>query len=392
MWVDHPRSIETETRMSSPDTPIPAERFRILSFDGGLSTAFVIRILHHIERLTPGFLERTDLFSGSSDGAVVSLYLARALSQGRTGLEALTGCIEFHDEVFKTFKLTPRAALRMASGLFSMFDGSALRGVLEKHYNGEQGRVSVLGDLSRAVSIESFNGSTRQTTTYTQLKTPHTSLVEAALASSALTPFFPAFRDSQPKAAYRGDVMFDGALASNSPILPAVSDALHFLWKVNPRGRRAPESFISADDDLRNLSLLSMGSNVQPDELTRTLFSIPWPPLRKDKQLYQYGMLWTVSTCVTWILASMIQRQASDECRFAMQLLGADRFFRFAPENTGYTSVLSFLLSPERFLESVQERVQNFWAEGQAMCLFNWIQNYWMKNPPTPVRVGLASE
>jgi hypothetical protein len=275
----------------------------------------------------------------------------------------------------------------MASGLLSMFDGQALSDVLTAHYKTRDGmRDAVLDDLKKAVSIECYDATTRQTATYTKLKTPQTTLVNAALASAACSPMLPAFRNQQASAAYRGNLMLDGAMANNSPVLPAISDGLQLLWKRSPPSRSAPESFIDADNNLRNISMVSMGCGIQPQSFVRELYAVPWPPfgLQKNKNLYQYGLLWTLASNVSGLLATAIQRQATDDSLFAMQLLGAERFIRFAPEEAGLATVLTLTFAPKQFLVAAEERANALWEGIQGANLSSWVQLFWMRNPPLP--------
>ena len=326
------------------------------------------------------------MFAGSSDGAFAALYLAQALTRGRTGEEALRDCIEFQSELIKTFRVTPRIMMRLASGLLSMFDGAALSRVLKKHYN--QGRSlgdeTLLGELSWAVSIESYNSRTRETITYTNFNHPETTLVNAALSSTAFVPLLPAFRDTREGVPYRNDTLFDGALSSNAPILLAISDGIRFLRGVQPGGGAAANAYICADDHLRDLTMLSMGSDVFVPKPIQDMLSVSWPPfgLKKDPVLNQYGLLWSQIAKVSWVLTALIQRQATDESRFARMLLGDQRFLRFSPIAAGVGTIMEMLLTPGRFLESARRQAEAA-LQGEAMARLDaWVENYWMRNPP----------
>ena len=185
----------------------------------------VIRIIHRIEQEYPGFVDRVDMFAGTSDGAMVSLFMAHSLSQGYSGAETIARCLEFHDEVIKAFQFTPMTLLRTASLLFSAYDDSRLGHILGK-YLGD----ATIRDLNRQVSIEAYNSTDRATATFQKATANDMRLVDAALASSALMPLMPAFRDSETSAGnYQDKLMFDGAMASNSPILSSLADAIEYL-------------------------------------------------------------------------------------------------------------------------------------------------------------------
>ena len=144
--------------MNPPADSSRAKRLRIISLDGGPSTPLMLRILQLLEIQFPGFLERADMFSGTSDGAFASLFLARALDRNQDGQEVLNECIRFHDKLVGTFQLTLSGVLRMGFfGLLSMFDGSALQKVLHHAFDNDQ-----IGDLRRKkISIEAYNAWTR---------------------------------------------------------------------------------------------------------------------------------------------------------------------------------------------------------------------------------------
>ena len=62
--------------MAKVRLPGEGEAFQILSFDGGPNTLSYLRCLLEIERKKPGFVEATDLFAGTSDGALAAMFLA----------------------------------------------------------------------------------------------------------------------------------------------------------------------------------------------------------------------------------------------------------------------------------------------------------------------------
>jgi hypothetical protein len=110
--------------------------------------------------------------------------------------------------------------------------------------------------------------------------------------------------------------------------------------------------------------------------------------LRKNKDLNQYGLLWSVASSVSGLLATMIQRQCTDQSLFALQLLGYNRIFRFAPYDAGPSTLLG-LINPKSFNEEAQKRADHLWEEGEVTNLSGWIQNFWMKNPPVPERAAV---
>jgi hypothetical protein len=364
------------------------QRCRVLTLDGGPSTPVVIRIIQKLEHEYPGFVDRVDMFAGTSDGAMVSLFMAHSLSQGLSGRETIDRCIEFHDEVIQAFQFTPVTFLRAASGLFSAYNDSRLGQVLSK-YLGD----ATLKDLSRQVSIAAYNASDRVTATFQQATARDMRLVDVALASSALMPLMPAFRDQEPSAGdYQDKLMFDGAMASNSPILSALADAIEYLRQrgndvssraVGQLGIGPVDPSAAADGLLQSLTMLSMGSEVSRVKLLQALFNVPWPPfgLRKNKKLFQYGFLWSLASNVVGLAATMIQREASDEVRLSTQLLGTNRFHRYAPLEQGAGAVLGLLLDTRKTIREAVLKAEELWIGPASGPLRRWAEQSWMKDP-----------
>lgn len=372
--------------LPSDDPPKPP-RCRVLTLDGGPSSPVVIRIIQKLEYEYPGFVDRVDMFAGTSDGAMVSLFLAHSLSQGLSGRETIDRCIDFHNEVIEAFQLTPVSVIRAASLLFSAFDDSRLSKVLSK-YLGD----ATIGDLSRQISIEAYNSSDRATATLQHSTSKDMRLVDAALASSALMPMMPAFRDKESSAGnYQDKLMFDGAMASNSPILSSLADAIEYLRlrgndvhvrAVGHLGVGPVDPSAAADGLLQSLTMLSMGSDLSSVKLLQALFDVPWPLFgRKNKKLYQYGLLWSLASNVMGLAETMIQREASDEIRLSTQLLGTNRFHRYAPLEQGFGTVLGLLLDPRKAIRDAAKKAEELWNEPESGNLRRWAEQNWMKNP-----------
>ncbi|MGK3964000.1 patatin-like phospholipase family protein [Sorangium sp. So ce1667] len=94
--------------------------FNILSMDGGPGPLMQLHILLDLELRRadnePSFLGQVDLFAGSSDGALMSLYLAQALTReieagnhevtALKAREIIEGCIRFSEDLTKAFCAT----------------------------------------------------------------------------------------------------------------------------------------------------------------------------------------------------------------------------------------------------------------------------------------------
>ncbi len=83
-----------------PWTPIAYKpnhaTYRCIAFDGGPNTLSYLHCLLALELRRPGFLDRTQLFAGTSDGAFAAAFLA---SQRELGTTELLRCIEMIEKI-----------------------------------------------------------------------------------------------------------------------------------------------------------------------------------------------------------------------------------------------------------------------------------------------------
>ncbi|XXX82544.1 patatin-like phospholipase family protein [Sorangium sp. So ce134] len=104
------RRDENDPALMDRDT----EMINILSMDGGPGPLMQLHILLEVERdlavkRRSSFLEQVDLFAGTSDGALMALYLAQELSlaiearerneEPKTAVQIVEGCIRFSEEI-----------------------------------------------------------------------------------------------------------------------------------------------------------------------------------------------------------------------------------------------------------------------------------------------------
>lgn len=388
------------------ERPLSPERFRILAFDGGPSATVMIRILRRMEEQMPGFLERVDMFSGTSNGAIISLYLAHALNQGKSSREAIEGCIAFERELIHAFKLTLKGVLRLASLSLSMQDGQALRELFQKHFGDTR-----LTDLKKPmISATAFNASQWHRAVFHSFDNEQENaptLVDVALASSALMPLVPGFRMKSSVGRNKsGDLLLDGALTENSTMLSALSDALEFLCRQEKAGDEpvvaAQRGYLTnAHRYLPRIRLLSMGSKDRRVELpydvgftglmdrvkqlirdarrgddffehgplynlytllVDRLYCLKWPPLglQKDDELFEYGIFWVLAANLETALA-LIERQAQDNDRFLRKLLGEQRFHRVGATLPSIQYVWGMMVNPDKLLDDAARHADRLW-------------------------------
>jgi hypothetical protein len=371
-------------------------QFRILAFDGGPSTPMLLRLVRDIEITYPGFLARTDMFSGTSDGAFISLYLAHALSLNPKGsVDVIEDCIKFHDEIVFTFRATPVKVVRLASGLLSMNPGGPLRDILEKTFGDAR-----IGDLKKQVSIETFDETSFQARTFTQASArglPETRLVDAALASSAFPILQPLLEPSRGR--LKGHLLTDGALTSNSTAMWALTDALDHLARKEGISREVAENGAGVHHLLSRISILSLGAMAagadRPETLLKRLLQLPLFPIRllqrEPGDLVQYGWLWLLWHSAV-VFMSRIEGASEEDTLLAAHLLGHFRFFRFAPKMNGVRWFTEWILAPRLGLRQSEQLATELWAEQLAaipppggkpwQSLASWVPHCWLQAPP----------
>jgi hypothetical protein len=391
------------------------KRLRILSFDGGPSALITLRVLREVEVKFPGFLERTQMFSGTSMGAYISLYLAYALTLKErsgeatpSGVQIIDACIEFNDRLTRQFKVRPINLLRAASGIFPLYDGEGIRAILEETF-GE----AKLCELDRMVVIEAFDSTIWRKATYHQFPPEAdmiTTLVDAALASSAFPVLMPLYRSGTSVGEHGNGLMMDGALSNNSTAMTALSDAL--LYFAHQDGHDAMRDTLSEARYLPRVTILSLGCTPQSAKwfekfselgaslnmFVENILSSIIPRHRRRLMTKQnYGWIWLLVHNVRAAMA-FVEGGAQADVRYATELLGPFRFFRFRPDLNAIDFILNLLGDPDAIIQQAAEMAGFYWnreleayerlqhqppAERKAwLHLLSWVESYWMRAPP----------
>ncbi len=316
-----------------------AATYRCLSFDGGPNTLVDLWCLRHLEARIPGFLARTQLFAGTSDGAFAALSLARFPAPGVEALDATIALIEDFARNAVAPPSNPRLArrlgwlpgadralrgltglrgmARMASGTKTWSDGVEAGAVLSRHLRDADGRVPTLGDLPNDVCAVTYQlraagggGAFRQRPRIYQNidrtdADSRESVLDVARRTSALPLFLPV---------YQGHV--DGALFANNPTMCAIATAMA------QRSRPSEGRFWH----LKDMVVMSMGA----DDLR---FGSPAATAALAEETAAWG--WR-----RWLLAGpndllllmdvLLNGDAGGVSYQALQLLG-ERFLRVAP-------------------------------------------------------------
>jgi patatin-like phospholipase/acyl hydrolase len=212
-------------------------RYCILSLDGGgIRGVFTAAILKHLQAETP-FLDKIDLFAGTSTGGILALGLAKGVSP-----DDLVSLYKDNGEAI----FTPRngSPIRKATNgvTRASYTNTALANALEDRF----GKSTTLDKLlPRHVLVASFtldDGNPNQAERTWRAKFFHNfagsdsdgaeRVVDVALSSSAAPTYFPAY-----------DGYVDGGVVANSPSMPALAQALD------------PDTGKQALSDVRLLSL-----------------------------------------------------------------------------------------------------------------------------------------
>ena len=116
------------------------EKYRILSLDGGgIRGVLSARILKEIAELHPNFLDKVDMFAGTSTGAI----LAAGLATGRTPQEMVELYEDHGSTIFKKkaclwphFLCSKYTRVRREGVFAEYFDGHTLGSVRDANSNG----------------------------------------------------------------------------------------------------------------------------------------------------------------------------------------------------------------------------------------------------------------
>jgi patatin-like phospholipase/acyl hydrolase len=234
-------------------------RYRILAIDGGGIRGLITAILlERLEAALPGFLEKFDLFAGTSTGGLLALGLAA----GRSPTQARELYERYGTKVFADTALDEVRDLGTLIG--ADYDLEPLQEVLESQF----GELR-LGELDRRVLVSAFDldfiPPNPPAPRAWKAKFFHNfpgmdsdagqKVVDVAIYTSAAPTFFPI---------YNGFI--DGGVVANNPSVCALAQALHPLTG----GQR-----------LEDVVLLSMSTGSNPrylDSLDGDWGLVQWAP------------------------------------------------------------------------------------------------------------------
>lgn len=317
---------------------------RILSFDGAAAAALQIRLLYHCENARPGFIAKTDVFAGTSDGALMALYLAQNIKNVDGSLEVIGKAIDFSNQIAPTFQLNPLSVLKLATGWFPLRGGGHYERLLEKNY----GADDTLKDLPSDVIVVAFSVDDWCPKIFSR-EDAGTTVVDAAMASSAAPLALPLHR-------VRKQVFVDGGLAATNPTLLT----LRHLGQESTDVR-----VLSLGVRISKEARRSIINGFMPGRLTFRNLSwgwVQWLPLRPlllGQMLFQ-GQIETVEC----------------ECR---RLLSESEYHRFRPEMDELASILELMFLPTScIIRKLDDLASEIWA-AQSGPLLAWVDDSWMR-------------
>jgi patatin-like phospholipase/acyl hydrolase len=193
--------------------------YHVLSMDGGgIRGILTARILERINEVLPGFLDRVELFAGTSTGGLLALGLA----SGKTPKEMRELYQKFADRVFADSLLDELKDLGNLVG--AEYSAEPLREVLEEYFP-----ATALSDLPKKVLVSTFKldneGKRPDGVRIWKMKFFHNYpgpdsdgdqlVVDVGVRTSVAPAYFPV---------YQGYI--DGGVAASNPAMCALAQAL----------------------------------------------------------------------------------------------------------------------------------------------------------------------
>lgn len=192
--------------------------YRILALDGGGARALIpVALVQRLQERRGEFLDRVDLFAGTSTSGITALVLAAAEDWDESAESART----FWVEAKKFYETNSFRTVAAVTGRASYFDNKALEAIVRRYFGDR-----TIGDLRRKIVVPTVVLRSEGTPDGKPCWAPELihnfdgsfadlPLWEAALRAAALPIVFPVRHDR-----------IDGSLVANNPSLCAVAKAL----------------------------------------------------------------------------------------------------------------------------------------------------------------------
>lgn len=369
------------------NTPLPdgLPSLRVLTIDGGPAALLQVHLLRRLQHEVPGFLEQTEMFAGTSDGAFLSLFLASRLARGVTGSRALDEAKPFMRRVLEALHATPCGVLGLVSGLLPLDRATRLRALLSSPEGYGDMR---LRDLDRRMLVVSLDTDTWAPKLFrnfaTTAPTPDPgdgdrTLVDVALASSAFPLYLPIHGGEA-----QGHFV-DGGLVANNPAMCALANGLQLQMETHKH-----VSVRHLRDWLPSVRMLSLGAfecAQERDAIERSWIGgllkmlckkaplHPWPLARGD---VHWGWLQWLVLRPLFLVDLTAQGSVSVVSHQCSDLLDED-FFRFDPSIQEINVALRATLAPPRVVcELLEARAAEIAGDDYFKKFVAWAKDRWM--------------
>ncbi|MCK6507340.1 patatin-like phospholipase family protein [Myxococcota bacterium] len=343
---------------------------RVLSLDGMSAAALQIRLIRAFEQANPGFIRSVDCFVGASDGGYMALFLAsRVTDDDAANLAMLDEAIAFNNALVPLFHLSLRKGVKFATGWYPLLCVDQFRQVFQR-YLGDGN----LGQVRRKLVVCSFGAISWSPVIYSNLEpdvapgprhrgTPDTSLVDLALATSALPLALPMYG----KGAAR---VIDGGWVATNPTMLGVSE----LCRAQARLRAVDPTAV-----LASLRVLSLGAR---DSLAERKSVLNRPPFGMGYLFSRNSWGWMQWIVLRpWLLLDMsLQGTISLAHQELLSILPEARYRRIHPPMSEIQDGWRLLLGcPDRLIRSFDQQAAGLVGDPRWFEANNrWIRDHYL--------------
>ncbi|HMY18934.1 MAG TPA: patatin-like phospholipase family protein [Polyangium sp.] len=371
----------------------PDVKYNILSMDGGPAAPVQIRILRKIEAKYPGFLAETDMFAGTSDGAVLTAFLASRLPEDkaeakRISLDIIDDAIQLSNITIRALQPRPWSMLQFMTGFGPLVEYRRMEAALQYAFGDMKIR-----DINRRILIASYDCNNWTMGNFTNVdilsQQADMPVYEAILASASLPLYAPVYRASN------GRKFLDGVFVGNNPSLVATGTLLQSIWLTH----HFAENTTEWHKIVERVRILSMGVGEVHAEAQRPIESIP----SLCQQLFGIDWLEEHDGSLRWgwwqwllerpaLLASIVYHSQS-----AATALEGDMFLtpynhhRYAPPSNTISVVFDLARrNADKVIQEAEQCAEELWAndarrtkgfgsDNPTTNMLRFIKHRWMK-------------
>lgn len=398
-------------------------RYRILSIDGGPAAPLQIRILRKLEQAYPGFLASTHQFAGTSDGALIALFLASRLPKDfeaakRISLDVLDDAITFSNATIRALQPTTYSTLRFLSGMGALVDVAPLRRILEQAFGDMK-----LADLERDchVTLFSVDGMSGESVVKLGKFCPlNWNVVDVLLATSALPMYMPLHRIENERyvdgVISANDSTFNAVTAtaficsmraqeieSKPPSPPLPSSPSELSPELNAMVARARSP--SLEERCAGFRVLSLGlqqhnrSVYVSETLLKRYFGDRFSVY--DEKTDWGWFQWLMNR--PRLLPAMIYGAGNDNMSFLLEQLFLRIYFRYAPSDEVIGEVWRVMTRhAQELLDHAEELATVLWQQGieckspyesppQTSSLMDFVKAEWFDTPVLPEKPNVPA-